>query len=293
VRPGALGARASLLEAGHRGVRDTGLRRSRRNENHAMKRTVTEANMGTESLDLKGKVALVTGASKGIGAAIARMYAEQGASVMLSSRKIEALEETAATIDGETAVFPANAGDPEAARACVAATVERFGGVDILVNNAATNPYYGPVIDVDLPRFDKILDVNIRGPLVWTQEAWKQSMSERGGAVINMASVGGMKYSSSIGVYDMTKAALIHLTKHLATELGPKVRVNAIAPGLIKTDFARALWEPGGNREEWHWPLRRLGQPLDIARAALFLATDLSSWVTGEVLVVDGGSLTV
>jgi NAD(P)-dependent dehydrogenase (short-subunit alcohol dehydrogenase family) len=249
--------------------------------------------LGTESLDLKGRVALVTGASKGIGAAIARIYAEQGASVMLSSRKIEALEETAATIDGETAVFAANAGDPEAARACVAATVERFGGVDILVNNAATNPYYGPVIDVDLPRFDKILDVNIRGPLVWTQEAWKQSMSERGGAVINMASVGGMKYSSSIGVYDMTKAALIHLTKHLATELGPKVRVNAIAPGLIKTDFARALWEPGGNREEWHWPLRRLGQPLDIARAALFLATDLSSWVTGEVLVVDGGSLTV
>jgi NAD(P)-dependent dehydrogenase (short-subunit alcohol dehydrogenase family) len=253
---------------------------------------LTEANMGTESLDLKGKVALVTGASKGIGAAIARIYAEQGAAVMLSSRKIEALEETAATIDGETDVYAANAGDPEQARDCVATTLERFGGLDILVNNAATNPYFGPSIDIDLSRFDKIVNVNIRGPLVWTQEAWRQSMSERGGTVINMASVGGMKYNGSIGIYDMSKAALIHLTKHLATELGPKVRVNAIAPGLIKTDFARALWEPGGAREEWHWPLRRLGQPIDIARAALFLATDLSSWMTGEVLVVDGGSLT-
>jgi NAD(P)-dependent dehydrogenase (short-subunit alcohol dehydrogenase family) len=248
--------------------------------------------MGTESLDLKGKVALVTGASKGIGAAIARIYAEQGAAVMLSSRKIEALEETAASIDGETAVYAANAGDPEQARECVTATLERFGGLDILVNNAATNPYFGPSIDIDLSRFDKIVNVNIRGPLVWTQEAWKQSMADRGGTVINMASVGGMKYNGSIGIYDMTKAALIHLTKHLATELGPNVRVNAIAPGLIKTDFARALWEPGGDRQEWHWPLRRLGEPIDIARAALFLATDLSSWMTGEVLVVDGGSLT-
>jgi NAD(P)-dependent dehydrogenase (short-subunit alcohol dehydrogenase family) len=249
--------------------------------------------MGSDSrdVDLTGKVALVTGASKGIGAAIARIYAEHGASVMLSSRKIEALEATAATIDGDTAVFPANAGKPDQAQACVAATVARFGRLDILVNNAATNPYYGPAIDIDLPRFDKIIEVNLRGPLVWIQEAWKQAMAEQGGAIINVASVGGLKYEGPIGIYDMTKAALIHLTKHLATELGPRVRVNALAPGLIKTDFARALWEPGGDRDSWPWPLARLGEPLDVARAALYLASDLSSWVTGEVTVVDGGWL--
>jgi NAD(P)-dependent dehydrogenase (short-subunit alcohol dehydrogenase family) len=249
--------------------------------------------MGSDSrdLDLTGKVALVTGASKGIGAAIARIYAEHGASVMLSSRKVEALEATAAAIDGDTAVFPANAGKPDQAQACVAATVARFGRLDILVNNAATNPYYGPAIDIDLPRFDKIIEVNLRGPLVWIQEAWKQAMAEQGGAIINVASVGGLKYEGPIGIYDMTKAALIHLTKHLATELGPGVRVNALAPGLIKTDFARALWEPGGDRDSWPWPLARLGEPLDVARAALYLASDLSSWVTGEVTVVDGGWL--
>ena len=247
--------------------------------------------MVTDSLDLTGKVALVTGASKGIGAAIARIYAEHGAAVMLSSRKIEGLEATAASIEGETAVFAANAGRPEHAQACVAATIERFGGLDILVNNAAANPYYGPTIDVDLPRFDKIIEVNVRGPLVWTQEAWKQAMSERGGCVINVVSVGGFKYGGPIGVYDLSKAALMHLTRQLAAELGPGVRVNAVAPGLVKTDFARALWEPGGDRQEWPWPLRRLGEPLDIARAALYLASELASWVTGEITVVDGGSL--
>jgi NAD(P)-dependent dehydrogenase (short-subunit alcohol dehydrogenase family) len=248
--------------------------------------------MAMESLDLKGKVALVTGASKGIGAAIARIYAEHGASVMLSSRKIDALEATAAAIDGDTAVFAANAGNPEQAHACVAATIERFGGLDILVNNAATNPYYGRSIDIDLPRFDKIIEVNLRGPFVWTQEAWKQAMAEAGGAVINIVSVGALKYSSPIGIYNMTKAALIHQTKHLAGELGPGVRVNAIAPGLVKTDFARALWEPGAGNDDWPWPLKRLGEPLDIARAALYLVSDLCSWVSGEVLVVDGGSTT-
>lgn len=243
------------------------------------------------TVDLTGQVALVTGASKGIGAAIARTFAEAGASVMLSSRKIDALEETARTIDGDTAVFAANAGRPEEAAACVAATLERFGRLDILVNNAATNPYYGRAVDIDLPRFDKTVEVNLRGPLVWTQEAWRSWMQEHGGAVINVASIGAMTHSGPIGVYDMTKAALIHLTKHLASELGPQVRVNSIAPGLVKTDFARALWEPGGDEAVRPWPMQRLGQPVDIANAALYLASELSSWVTGEVLVVDGGNL--
>lgn len=243
------------------------------------------------TIDLSGKVALVTGASKGIGAAIAKILAESGASVMLSSRKIEALEEMAATIKGDTAVHAAHAGRPEEAQACVAATIERFGGLDILVNNAATNPYYGRAIDIDLPRFDKTIEVNLRGPLIWTQEAWRQSMEKNGGVVLNISSVGGLQYAGPIGIYDLTKAGLIHLTKHLSSELGPGVRVNAIAPGLVKTDFARALWEPGGEDAPRPWPLRRIGQPEDIANAALYLCSDLSSWVTGEVLVVDGGSL--
>jgi NAD(P)-dependent dehydrogenase (short-subunit alcohol dehydrogenase family) len=247
--------------------------------------------MAKSPTSLEGKVALITGASKGIGAAIARMYAEAGASVMLSSRKIGALEETAASIDGETAVFAANAGRPDEAQACVAATIERFGALDILVNNAATNPYYGPVIDVDVARFDKIVEVNVRGPLVWTQEAWKQRMQQHGGSVINIVSVGGLKFAGMIGVYDMSKAALIHLTKHLAGELAPGVRVNAIAPGLVKTDFARALWEPNGGVGDNPWPMKRLGQPTDVAGAALYLASDLASWVTGEVMVVDGGAM--
>ena len=245
------------------------------------------------TIELNGKTALVTGASKGIGAAIAKIFAEAGANVMLSSRKMDALEEAASTIDGETACFAANAGRPDEAQAAVSATIERFGSVDILVNNAATNPYYGRSIDIDLPRFDKIMEVNLRGPLVWTQEAWKQSMAERGGVVLNISSVGGLKFSGPIGIYDTSKAALIHLTKHLSSELGPKVRVNAIAPGLVKTDFARALWEPTGEDAERAWPLRRLGQPVDIAEAALFLCSDMSSWITGELITVDGGSMVI
>lgn len=242
-------------------------------------------------LRLDGKVALVTGASKGIGLAIATAYAEAGAKVMLSSRKQEALEEAAAGIRGETAVFAANAGEPDQAEACVQATMETFGSVDILVNNAATNPYMGPAIDIDLPRYDKTLQVNLRGPLVWTQLAWRAAMQERGGAVLNIASIGGMSYGGMIGIYDMTKAALMHLTGHLAAELAPKVRVNAIAPGLVKTDFARALWEPAEQQVAARMPLRRLGEPDDIASAALFLASDGAGWITGNTIVVDGGAL--
>jgi NAD(P)-dependent dehydrogenase (short-subunit alcohol dehydrogenase family) len=242
-------------------------------------------------ISLSGKVALVTGASRGIGQAIAEAYADAGAAVMLSSRKQEALEAVADKIDGETAVFAAHAGEPEQIAACVAATVERFGRLDILVNNAATNPYMGRTIDIDLPRFDKTWQVNYRGPVVWVQEAWRASMAQRGGVVINIASVGGLSVEPAIGHYNVTKAALIHLTRNLAVDLAPGVRVNAIAPGLVKTHLARALWETAGEQIAAHTPLRRLGEPTDIAHAALFLASDLASWITGETLVVDGGAI--
>lgn len=245
-------------------------------------------------ISLEDKVALVTGASRGIGKAIAGAFAGAGASVMLSSRKKEALEAAAADIGsggGETAVFAAHAGEPDQIAACVAATVERFGRVDILVNNAATNPYLGRAIDIDLPRFDKTWQVNYRGPVVWAQEAWKASMQAHGGTIINMASIGGLSVESTIGHYNVTKAALIHLTRTLAADLAPGVRVNAIAPGLVKTDMARALWEPVEESIAARMPLRRLGEPGDIANAALFLASDMASWITGQTLVVDGGAL--
>jgi NAD(P)-dependent dehydrogenase (short-subunit alcohol dehydrogenase family) len=243
-------------------------------------------------VSLEGKVALVTGASKGIGKAISRAFADAGASVLLSSRKQDALDAAAAEIGGDVDVVVANAGDPDQAAAAVDRCVERFGGIDILVNNAATNPYMGPTLDIDLSRHDKTWEVNFRGALVWTQLAWKRSMSERpGGSVINVSSVGGMSVEPSIGIYNATKAALIHLTRTLAMELAPTVRVNALAPGLVKTDMARALWEPNEERMAASIPMGRLGEPADIAHAALFLASDLASWLTGHTLVVDGGAM--
>jgi NAD(P)-dependent dehydrogenase (short-subunit alcohol dehydrogenase family) len=242
-------------------------------------------------LRLDGKVALVTGASRGIGQAIAKAYVDAGAKVMLVSRKQEALEATAKEIGGETAVFAANAGETAQAEAAVQATLDTFGGCDILVNNAATNPYMGRSIDIDEPRYDKTFQVNLRGPFFWTQKVWQLAMKERGGCVINIASIGGYQYGGHIGVYDNTKAALIHLTGHFAAELSPQVRVNGIAPGLVKTDFARALWEPAEEQAAKRMPLRRLGVPEDIANAALFLASDAASWMTGHTLVVDGGAM--
>lgn len=240
---------------------------------------------------LDGKVALVTGASRGIGLATAAELAASGATVLLSSRKAEALEEAVATIDGEASWFVANAGEPAEAEACVATAIERYGRLDILVNNAAANPYAGPTLGISTSQFDKTVQVNQRGPLVWAQQAWGQWMEANGGVILNVSSIGALTVEPTIGVYNGTKAALVHLTKQLATELSPGVRVNAVLPGLVKTDMARALWERGEEAIANHVPLKRLGVPEDIARAATFLCSDAASWITGTTLVVDGGML--
>jgi NAD(P)-dependent dehydrogenase (short-subunit alcohol dehydrogenase family) len=240
-------------------------------------------------VSLEGKVALITGASKGIGRAMATSMAAAGAKVMLSSRKQDQLEEAAAAIDGDTAVFAANAGDIAAGEACVQATIERFGGLDILVNNAATNPYYGPVLGVDQGRYDKTFEVNLRGPVFWSAAVHRLAFVERPGVIINVASVGGLRAEGALGVYNLTKAALIHLTRQLAGEIGP-TRVVGIAPGLVTTDFASVLVENFGERLAAELPLKRLGAPEDIANLATFLASDMASWITGETYVIDGGA---
>jgi NAD(P)-dependent dehydrogenase (short-subunit alcohol dehydrogenase family) len=245
-------------------------------------------------LELRGRTALITGGSRGIGLAVAARFAEAGANVMLASRKAEDLEEAAAGLvkggagADQVAWRTAHVGRPEDATSCVADTVARFGGLDILVNNAGTNPYFGPMIDIDLVRAQKTFEVNQLSVLLWTAAAVKAGLR---GSVINVASVGGLGVEPNIGWYNVTKAAVLHLTRQLSFELAPDVRVNALAPGLVKTKLAAALWEgPGEERIAAHIPLRRLGMPDDIATAALFLASEASSWVTGQTFVVDGGT---
>ncbi|GAA2733133.1 SDR family oxidoreductase [Actinocorallia aurantiaca] len=245
---------------------------------------------------LEGKTALITGASRGIGKAIAFGLAAEGANVVLSSRKQEALDEVAAEI---RAAHPgvgvlakaAHVGDEEQARACIEAAVSEFGRIDVLVNNAGTSPHYGPMVDIDASLAAKTVEVNQYAVVMWTQLAWRASMERNGGSIINIASVGGLVTEHGIGYYNATKAAVIHLSRQFAMELSPGVRVNAIAPGLVKTKLARALWEENEEAISKALPLGRLGVPEDIANAAVFLAGDASSWMTGQTMVVDGGSI--
>jgi NAD(P)-dependent dehydrogenase (short-subunit alcohol dehydrogenase family) len=242
--------------------------------------------------DLQGKTAIVTGASRGIGLAIAEALVEGGANVVLTSRHQEAADTAASSLGSERAVgFGAHATDEDAAAACVAFAVERFGSLDVLVNNAGTNPAFGPVVDQDKGRFMKTLDVNLWAPALWSGLAWRAWMREHGGAVINTASVGGLVVGPNLGVYHASKAALIHLTKQLALELAPRVRVNAVAPGVVRTRLAEALWKEHEDAVAAVTPLGRIGEPRDVASAVAFLASDGASWITGETLVMDGGQM--
>jgi NAD(P)-dependent dehydrogenase (short-subunit alcohol dehydrogenase family) len=243
---------------------------------------------------LDGKAALVTGATRGIGRAIAEAFAAAGARVCVLARKKDELEETQAALAAVgpgVAVYAGSAGDPEAIEAGVAHCLAELGSIDILVNNAGTNPTFGPMIETESRAVRKVLEVNLEGPLLLAQAAWRSWMREHGGAVLNVASLGGIRPSLGIGMYNTSKAALIHMTRQLAVELAPGVRVNAIAPGLVKTHFARALYEHDEAGVAARFPMKRLGVSDDVAGAALFLASDASSWVTGELIVVDGGGL--
>lgn len=236
----------------------------------------------------------MTGASRGIGLGIARRVADEGARVVISSRSRAHLDEALATFPAAAQVegVVAHAGSPDDAVRLVTATLERFGSLDVLVNNAATNPHFGPLVDIDLGRMQKTYEVNQASIVTHVAAAWRHWMRDHGGVVLNIASIGGLVPETGIGWYNVTKAAVIHLTKQLALELAPGVRVNALAPGLVRTEFARGLWEGREAEVSAHIPLGRIGEPDDVAGLALALVSDLGAWVTGQTIVVDGGSTT-
>ncbi|MET8473434.1 SDR family oxidoreductase [Streptomyces sp. NPDC006422] len=240
---------------------------------------------------LEGRVALVTGASRGIGLAAAGALRDRGARVVVTSRDEERAKEAARRLGDGVEGFGAHATDEDAARACVDHVVATYGRLDVLVNNAGTNPAYGPIVEQDHARFAKTMDVNLWAPILWTSLAVEAWMGEHGGAIVNTASIGGLSVARDVGIYHVSKAALIHLTKHLALELGPKVRVNAIAPGVVRTRLAEALWQDNEDTVAGATPLGRIGEPEDIGAAVAFLAGDGARWITGETLVVDGGQL--
>jgi len=241
------------------------------------------------------RTVLVTGASRGIGKATAIAFAAQGCNVVLTSRRQEALDGVGAEITAaypEVGVFAhaAHAAEPAQAAACVEAAIGRFGRVDVLVNNAGTNPFFGSLMDIDPVVAEKTTRLNQFGVVLWSQLVWKASMAQHGGAIVNVASVGGLLTEPGIGYYNSTKAAVIHLTRQLAAELAPAVRVNAVAPGIVRTHLAKALWENFEDKLKEALPLGRIGEPDDIADAIVFLAGDGARWITGQTLVIDGGA---
>jgi NAD(P)-dependent dehydrogenase (short-subunit alcohol dehydrogenase family) len=249
--------------------------------------------------ELTGRAALVTGASRGIGYAVAAELLSRGASVTITARKPDELAAAAGKLVAEAAggdagrvlAVAANAGSPESREASVAQTVERFGRLDVLVNNTGINPTMGFLMDADLSAVLKTFDTNVVAALAYVQLAYKAWMGEHGGAVVNVASVAGLRSTGAIAAYGASKAALLRLTEELAWQLGPTIRVNAVAPAIVKTRFATALYAAGEEKVAAAYPMKRLGEPEDVARTVGWLVSDDAAWITGETIRVDGGIL--
>ncbi|KXO93991.1 SDR family oxidoreductase [Tsukamurella pseudospumae] len=240
-----------------------------------------------------GKTAIVTGASRGIGLAIAQRLVADGAKVVITARKQEALDAAVAELGGpEVAVAVAGSGDDaEHQDQAIATAIETFGSADFFVNNTGINPVYGPLMDLDTDAARKIFEVNVLSTLSWTKKVHAAWQKEHGGAIVNVGSVAGLRPAPGIAFYGVTKAAVIHLTEELAVELGPNIRVNAVAPAVVKTRFATALYEGREEQVSAAYPLKRLGVPDDIGSVVAFLLSDDAAWMTGQTLTVDGGVL--
>lgn len=238
-----------------------------------------------------GRTAIVTGASRGIGLAIARRLIADGARVVVTGRKQPALDEAVAELGGPAVArgVAGHAADPAHQATTVAAAIETFGSADFLVNNTGINPVYGPLMDIDLDAARKIVEVNCIAAVSWLQQVHRGWLRTHGGAVVNVASVAGLRPAPGIAFYGASKAMLVHLTEELAVELGPGTRVNAVAPAVVKTRFATALYEGREEQVTAAYPLRRLGEPQDIGSVVAFLLSDDAGWMTGQTVVVDGG----
>ena len=246
------------------------------------------------SITHKNRVAIVTGGSRGIGLGIARRLVDDGARVVITARKPDALAEAVEALGGpEHALAIAGHADAEAHQdEVIAAARSTFGRLDYLVNNAGINPAFGPMLDTDLDVARKVLEVNVLSAFSWIQKAVRAGLGtpeSPGGAIVNVASIAGLRATGVLGWYAVSKAALIHLTAELGSQLGPDVRVNAVAPGVVKTHFAQALYEGREDQVASRYPLKRLGVPEDIAGVVSFLLSSDSSWITGQTLVIDGG----
>jgi 3-oxoacyl-[acyl-carrier protein] reductase len=244
----------------------------------------------TELPPLSGKVALITGGSRGIGYGVAEALVARGDRVCITGRGEDALKEAVEKLGADRAIAVAGKAADEAHQAtAVERTMAAFGRVDYLVNNAGTNPVFGPIADLDLNVARKVFETNVISALGFAQRTWHAWQKDNGGAIVNIASVAGLAPSPFIGAYGVSKAAMINLTQQLAHEFAPRVRVNAIAPAVVKTKFAQALYEGREAEAAAAYPLARLGVPSDIGGAAAFLTSEQSDWVTGQTLVVDGG----
>lgn len=239
---------------------------------------------------LDNKVAIITGGSRGIGFAIADRFLAEGARVMITGRNETPLESAGKRLGQGAVTMTGDAANEGHARECVDEVMRQFGRIDILVNNAAMDPQSEATISMPPAEFEATLRLNLTAPLFWSQRVWEAHMRDHGGVILNIASLGGFALHPEMGAYLTSKAGLVHLTRTLAAETGPQVRVNAIAPGLIKTEMSSSAWR--GNEERWarRLPMERLGEAEDVAASALFLASEDSSWITGETLVLDGGT---